>query len=379
MSGKQISINKNALEVAKKKFELSDGNDSMKPDMFSAGFKTATGKSISIREDSLKLAKEKILEKNEDFDYPAKTHEIKHDFSTGFKTVSGKTIEIKKDAYEDARKKFDLTRENEESSLGLTNGFGGGFKTATGKTISIREDSLKLAKEKILDSIENPKIEINNNFNGGFKTVSGKPIEVNKDALEAAKKKFDPNDSKDDGIQYNKQVQEVPKAPLVNSVPPSMNNRRMLDGKRFKKPQLIHKAKLSKYIEMPTDETSSSPKESVKNDDMCISINNLFDNTENSILQENEVQTKMNDQNSASDPKSAKNNAYPRLNSNSTRLNNYIRNNESIFNPQISNQITFLSANELEFKEISKMSVEPTGHKIYVVKPVLELKTMQVE
>jgi hypothetical protein len=73
-----------------------------------------------------------------------------------------------------------------------------------------------------------------------FKTCSGKPIHVDKAALASVSSKFE-------------EIAAVPKAPVVakiqepnkNIVPNKMNGN---EGKMFKKPQLLVKSKLNKYV-----------------------------------------------------------------------------------------------------------------------------------
>ena len=374
VSGKPIEINKSAYENARKKFDLTDENaNNIKPpeEALSMGFKTATGKTISIREESLKLAKAKILDKDGDSHdaspYPCVFKS--DDQSSGFKTVSGKPIEINKEAYEAARKKFEPTKED---SIDPMNG-NVGFKTAMGKTISVRDESLQLAKEKILNNVDDEK---ESTFSGGFKTVSGKPIAINKEALEIARTKFEPIDANmEDAVPFKMPMKEqavrepmLPKlvvsAPLPP--PPSMNNRRMLDGKRFKKPQLVHKAKLSKYIESSSEDTD-------KNEDTGASIQNLFNNSVNTSMAQ-EMSDTLNQSSAVSSSPST-------LIFSSQRLNAYIKANESLFNPHKVNEVQFLSANKLVLQEVpKKLPLETrSGHKFYMVKPVLEVKSMQVE
>ena len=253
-----------------------------------------------------------------------------------------------------------MSNDKIDSSLDIKNF---GFKTATGKNINIKEDSLKLAKEKFFENTDS--MDLESTATTGFKTVTGKPIEIKKDTLETLKNIFD---KEDDGLlannSYKKNGVEAAKQPITSNLPSTTNGKKMLDGKHFKKPQLIQKSKLNKYIETSTNNDSLN-----KTEDLQLTIKSLF---------KEELSPNEDEEKHLTPPLS--NSSEFRLNFSSEKLNGYLKKNEFLFNPQKLNKVTYFNVNDFELKEISGMEKDSkmTSSR-YLVKPILELKIADVE
>jgi hypothetical protein len=199
---------------------------------------------------------------------------------------------------------------------------------------------LKLAKEKFFENTDS--MDFESTASTGFKTVTGKPIEIKKETFETLKNIFDKED--DDlvaNISYKKNGVEAPKPPIINinNLPSTTNGKKMLDGKHFKKPQLIQKSKLNKYIETPTNNDLLN-----KTEDLQLTIKSLF---------KEDLSPNDDEEKHFTPPLS--NPSEFRLNFSSEKLNGYLKKNEFLFNPQKLNKVTYLNVNDFELKEISGM------------------------
>ena len=144
-----------------------------------------------------------------------------------------------------------------------------------------------------------------------------------------------------------------------NILPSSVNSvRKMLDGKHFKKPQLVQKSKLNKYIET-----------NVSTNDSQMSIPKF----ENESFSDKDVAKTIDDIASSNQSES-------KLNFSSGKLNEYVRDNDF----QNTRMLYYLNVANLEMREITENSLKNEGlsksHSTRcLVKPILELKTVQVE
>ena len=224
-----------------------------------------------------------------------------------------------------------------------------GFKTATGKKINVNDECLKLAKEK-MDTMESDPISISN-FNKDFKTLHEKQIKE-----ETA------------DVEKNSNLFKGKPNTIINNLPSSaMNSKKMLDGKNFKKHQLVEKSKLNKYIEINNDSIN-------KTEELPLSIKNLF--KEDLTSKSNEDEEEEENFFTPSLSSSSSNKSEFKLDSNSLKLNDYLKENDFLFNPRRKNKISYLNVNDLELMEVSGNESDSCRH---LVKPILELKVAEVK
>ena len=193
----------------------------------------------------------------------------------GLKTGSGSSIKVNKDALALAQSKY-LDNENKEPMQF------DGFKTGTGNQIKVNKEALALAQSKFFDNDTKESFQFE-----GFKTGSGSSIKVNKDALAFAQSKYLESDTKEiiqdspDKLVNEKAIfvsneQASLKAPS-KCIPPTVNSfteRKQVEkkvpenrnAKSYKKPQLLVKEKLNKYVdECPSNTTNEINNNSIKN------------------------------------------------------------------------------------------------------------------
>ncbi len=230
-----------------------------------------------------------------------------------------------------------------------------GFKTATGKKINVNDDCLKSAKEK-MDKMDSYPISISN-FSKDIKTLHGKRIETEEEAVDVEK-----NSSKNKEFLSENLLKEKPKSIINNLSSSSTNFKKMLDGKHFKKHQMVEKSKLNKYIEINNDSIN-------KTEELPLSIKNLFKEDLPSKSNEDEEENFF--------PSSSSSNQFEfKLDSNSLKLNDYFKENDFLFNPCRKNKISYLNVNDLELMEVSGNESDSCRN---LVKPILELKVTEVK
>ncbi|CAF0722981.1 unnamed protein product [Brachionus calyciflorus] len=202
------------------------------PSLELSGFKTASGKGLTFKKDL--VLKDDLMEtESED-----KKLEI-----SGFKTASGKGLTFKKDLV----LKDDLMgSESENKNVEIS-----GFKTASGQNLLFKKDL-------ILKDDETHSNETNSLEMPGFKTATGRSLLYKKQNITAT-----PEDSENkpnlipslkNEIQTNNQEQHF--KPVVIQKP-NVSSNRMMDGKKFKRPQLIDKSKLNKYVDSLVNEADT--------------------------------------------------------------------------------------------------------------------------
>jgi hypothetical protein len=244
-----------------------------------SGFQTAAGKSIAVTKESLSLAQEKLNNKE-----MAVVDASPGVILSGFQTAGGKSLTIKKDAMESFKAKLE-EKENEMvfkppflAEIGEIKApvLATGFQTAGGKCIAVKKESLGQAKEKIFENeVDTPLKEslLSNTsvITSGFQTGNGRSIAVRKEQLDLVKEKFDTSKDADAEVvaktnptaQLSKEnAFKVPTATVPVAVAKPTNvtamPRKVDNSKSFKKPQLIDKSKLIKYIDSVSDETVTS-------------------------------------------------------------------------------------------------------------------------
>jgi hypothetical protein len=388
--------NNNKLETVEEDDELlahvekmeSNNNTKINDDsLFEVGFKTAKGGNIVIKKESL-LSREKLQEK-ENTENNCNNDSIKKIntdsfVQVGFMTAKGSNIVVKKETIM-SREKI-LEQENSENDNNINkichsnlppllppssnnnSLIFSGFQTATGKKISINEEILEKNIQKLYEknddlfktplSIENKSIN-NSSFNQNdvsisvdFKTCSGKKIEVKKNSIEVNKKLLEPvktdekiessiNTSSDklklpsiiitqpQSKQTNQSLLQPTKAPQVQKV---------LDGRHFKKPQLLDKSKMNRYVEDQPNNDKSMNSNNLNDTSLAISISNLFDNTNNktSTSDEMEVTSNLNNEvNNNSNTNSKKTIAY--LNIKGIEITSFVQNVNKNLNEKTQN------------------------------------------
>jgi len=291
-----------------------DDNASMKPNLF-VGFQTASKKIIPIKEDSLTNAIKLLDEKELNL-----LNETPKNIQVGFKTASEKIIPIKGDSLTNAIKILDAKEydDDEDYEMKLLNNplnIQADFKTASEKNISLKTDTINATKNFLED-------EQISNVTLGFNTANENAITVklnsiNKNINTALKgEEEDINESKRINISFNTSNIESQNRLSMNSTGISINKENFLDNssylnsskldisinssklstnnrKTFKKPQLIVRSKLNKYIDStdPTNETiADQAEELITSISSPIEIDNPDDlSKQNSCVLSNEL------------------------------------------------------------------------------------------
>ena len=411
--------NNNKLETVEEDDELlahvekmeSNNNTKLNDEsLFEVGFKTAKGGNIAIKKESLMLREKLHQNENEDM---TKTNSDSF-IQVGFMTAKGSNIVVKKETIISIEKKIeqenfklkdDIITCSSKATNSLTssvvcnsnNVIFSGFQTATGKKISINEDILekniqKLYDEKSDDTFKIPLIIENKNMNDSinisnstlnaknmtmsvdFKTCSGKKIEVKQSSYEVNKKlleplKTDETTEKSDTsnsqlkipsivITQPKQINQSIIQPQTIKPPQNLTlNKKVLDGRHFKRPQLLDKSKMNRYVEEPSSNDKSM--NNLNDTSLAVSISNLFENTNNKTTTSDEMEVTSNliNETNNSDNKIKYKKSIAYLDINSIEVTSFIQNESK--------------------KLVNEVMVEKTvpekSYTFYKVKPIIKV------
>lgn len=193
-----------------------------------SGFQTANGKNLAFKKD--KIIKD-IIDKNDEMNIPIDKHQFQ-EIDSNLKNVSNLAIS--------------------------------GFQTASGKNLAFKKDKI------IKDNADQEKIESLNLSKGadvsvsGFQTASGRNLLFKKDKilidnLEHDEEMKSPCEEISELIEPEVESKIVslikPEKPTPQIIQKTVINpgSRMNDGKKFKKPKLMDKSKLNKYVDSSLD------------------------------------------------------------------------------------------------------------------------------
>jgi hypothetical protein len=256
----------------------SSSCDSISNGVFNVGFQTADG---SVKEENLKIIKNTIFDEHDSV-HKDNSYNFAMHFSNvcgGFKTAGGRAISIDQE-------KINLVKDKLFSAINddhfpLKNS--GGFQTAGGKSIKISDESIESIKRKIFDQIE-PNLE--------FQTAKGSSILVKKDSFDQAKQNHNKSNSTESlsippikNLLLQNQIStikndafKIPSITAVNSnnKAPNFNMRARDNSKGYKRPQLVDKTKLNKYIDTDFNNTSIM-NESINSLEKSENVSNLMD------------------------------------------------------------------------------------------------------
>ncbi|XP_064481469.1 uncharacterized protein LOC135394583 isoform X2 [Ornithodoros turicata] len=180
---------------------------------FTAGFTTASGKSVRISEASLKAARSSLCDAAVDDNPECKPAGIKTSFmtSTGqVVSVSADSLGIASSLLQDSNS-FQVTEKQNHDHL-LSDKVTTGFTTGSGKKVEISRGSLKAAAEVLSDTVRNTCTDVdgsstagrtlrstgarrNDAIMTGFSTGSGKAVTVSRQAMSDARARL--NDAAD--------------------------------------------------------------------------------------------------------------------------------------------------------------------------------------
>ncbi|RNA03042.1 breast cancer type 2 susceptibility [Brachionus plicatilis] len=209
-------------------------------DVATSGFQTASGKTLHYKKDKVI----KIEDKTNDMDICKPIVA-----ASGFQTASGKTLLYNKE------KIIELENSIKQNSENKSNLVQSSFQTAGGKTLLYNKDNIiKFENEEKKENTENG-IEPS-----GFETASGKSLLFNKNKIMKVQNDNETTDFLSSTLEKHleKSTPDDSKENFkpVFSVKP--NGNRMLDGKKFKRPQLIDKTKMSKYLNSSSNESNKT-------------------------------------------------------------------------------------------------------------------------
>jgi hypothetical protein len=247
-----------------------------------------------------------------------------------------------------------------EQDAAADNKITSGFQTAGGRSIAVKKELINQMKDKLFDETDDVVVDKEDSksaslITSGFQTATGKSIQVKKDLVLLAQDKFIHKDSESENMnakaepviqQENengrlKAPLEVVKKPVADfklPMKPAAASRKVDNSKSFKRPQLVDKTKLNKYI----DDSNSS----VLND-LNITVN---DSVAMEVIESQGSEGKSQQ----NEPDSTFKNAR-------------------IFNKSINDmsQISYLKMRDLEVIPVSNRN-ETSGN-FFIVKPVFDL------
>jgi hypothetical protein len=228
-----------------------------------------------------------------------------------------------------------------------------GFQTAGGRSIAVKKELLNQMKDKLFDNSEESTTPSQDapTITSGFQTATGRSIVVNKDLVTIAQEKFNSKDSEQDeykalpsiqsnaGFKVPSETVKKPVAEFKSVVKQALVPRKVDNSKSYKRPQLVDKSKLSKYID---DSNSSMVVDSsiTANDSIAMEVAESSETATNSTIK-------------------------PNVSDNTFK-------NVRMFNMSINdtNQISYLKMKDLKVIAVSN---ENDNVSFYIVKPVFDL------
>ena len=382
--GSSIKIKKDSLNSAMTAFDSKDINEDTNDGFVKVGFSTAKGTEIKVKKNNL----DKAVEDLNEHEFKMKNDDNSNDglIQVGFTTAKGSSIKIARKNLDLAISNFSSEKMEQdfENSNPTENGFiNVGFTTAKGSSIKVKKDTLNSVittfndakdDDDDVDSAKSAKEELNSSsmvVNCGFKTATGKSIAVKEETLSLMKEKLKSDAELENSTMMDESKQMLPEPPKFNNTefnipkannskfnlpisdkskaePPkllqrtpsglgntSMNQNEpdktrrvgMNNGKQFKRPQLVQKAKLSKYID---DDPNTTVNQST------LELNNLF---ENSLVREEQTSNKISSSSSWS--------FY------SKKLSKYVNDNLGLLNASRSKETTYLNVKSLELIQVA--------------------------
>ena len=381
--GSSIKVKKDTLNSAMTAFDSKDINEDTNDDFVKVGFSTAKGAEIKVKKNNLDKAVEDLSE----HEFKMKNDDTSNDglIQVGFTTAKGSSIKIARKNLDLAINNFNSEKMEQdiENSNPTENGFiNVGFTTAKGSTIKVKKDTLNSVittfndakDDDDADSAKPAKEELDSSsmtVNCGFKTATGKRIAVKEETLSLMKEKLKGDADLENSTAMDESKQMLPEPPKFNNpefnipkansskfnlpiadkskaepqrllqrTPSGLGNtsmnqnesdktRRvgMNNGKQFKRPQLVQKAKLNKYID---DDPNTTVNQST------LELNNLF---ENSLVRDEPTSNKISSSLSWS--------FY------SKKLSNYVNDNLCLLNASRSKETTYLNVKSLELIQVA--------------------------
>lgn len=261
LSGFQTASGKTLMYNKDKIMELEDNEKiHCQSSQFKSGFQTASGKTLMYNKDKIME-----LEDNE------KINSEPSEFTSDFQTAGGKILKYKRE------KILELDTEIKQDDDLKLNLVQSGFQTAGGKALLYNKDKMiDFESDEVSDDSKGG-IELS-----GFETASGKTLLFNKNKTI----KIDDNDNNMYDIQTKDSKNNLETKTIIeskenfkNDINQKLTTNRMLEGKKFKKPQLIDKSKMSKYLESSSNELTKAD-----NHEFCKELQVEFENMNHHIF-----------------------------------------------------------------------------------------------